>query len=489
MAVYPPYQGEAWYNYSVYSDYPETSYHNTDVGTPTDTPLTAPLPGKVTADTYQPWGGQLTIEADDPSQIGGYPYYFLIHLDAINPNIDVGSHVAQGDFLGWSGGQLDNSGLADLPGGLQHHVTSPQHSTGPHLDIGVTNSPQGSMDVSQSWSDKLVNLARQMQIPFGTGQGDTGNSQGTKQQWAEDLLAALGNQNPDQAQIEFVSAWEHAESGASGGAQNNPLNTEEQNTPGVQSLFNPAGVVNYDTYQHGIQAEAKVLNNGLYPDLLAALQQPGASSDAALGIPGGNPSAGVQQNLLTWGTSDWQTIYGNLGAGNEPINITGNPKSKCEQQCGSQWNPFNTPCWTNCLAGNPASTIANSLLPSWLQSPPWQNKDLTKALARLGFIVLGGALVIGGGFIAIKSLGDETGATEKIVEAKDKATQKVQRAAEAVATEGASEAAGAGEKAASKGKSKESSGGKLKKQPSQQQTRSINTNRPDVVNINQQKAA
>ena len=51
MAVYPPYTGEAWYNYSIYSDCPATDYHNTDVGTPTDTPLTAPLSGKITTDT------------------------------------------------------------------------------------------------------------------------------------------------------------------------------------------------------------------------------------------------------------------------------------------------------------------------------------------------------------------------------------------------------------------------------------------------------
>lgn len=486
----------AWYDYDVYSDYPATSYHNTDVGTPTDTPLTAPLSGTITRDTYQPWGGQLTIHADDPSQIGGIPYYFLIHMDAINPALSEGQHVNQGDFLGYSGGQLDNSGLGDLPAGYTHHVTSPAHSTGPHLDIGVTDSPQGSMDTSQTWSDRLVNIARQLQIPFGTGQGSSNTSTADKQQWAIDLLAALGNTSPDQAQVQFVSGWEHAESGASGGAQNNPLNTTEVNTPGVVSAFNNFGsqgqyhVYNYDTYQHGIQAEAKDLQNGLYPDLLAALQTPGASSDAALGVTGGTPSAGVQQNLLTWGTSDWSTIYSNLGAGTEPINSTGGG-TDCNKKCGSCWLPWNTPCCLACEGSGVVNTTGTSLLPSWLQSPPWQNKSFLNVLGRAGFMILGGAMIIGGGYIAIKSLGESTGVTEKVSEAKQSVTSKAKRAGEAVATEGASEAGRAASKAGSKGKSsksKASGGSKLKKQPSQQSHQSVTTNRPDLVKINQKAA-
>lgn len=442
----------AWYDYALYSDYPATSYHNTDVGTPVDTALTAPLSGTITADTYQAWGGQITVRADDPSQIGGIPYYFLIHMDAINPNLAIGQHVNQGDFLGYSGGQLNNNGLPSLPAGYSHHATSPAHSTGPHLDIGVTTSSQGSMDTSKTWSDRLVQLARQFRIASGTNQNSPSTTvpnppqTGTKGQWAVDLLQALGNSNPDQAQIEFVAGWEHAESGASGGAQNNPLNTEESHTPGVISDFNPAGVKNYDTYQHGIQAEAKVLQNGLYGPLLQALQTPGAQSDAALGIPGGNPSQGVIASLDTWGTHDWNTIYGNLTtAETEAINTTG--QSGICTYCDSLPETARPLYCAFCQAAATVTNTANSLVPAWLQTAPWQNSDLLKALARAGFMVLGGALILAGGFVGIKSLGEATGATEKIKETASNIQQKGQRAAEAVATEGASEV----ERAATKG--------------------------------------
>lgn len=169
---FPPYTGTAWYSYNYYSDAGpgQQGYHNTDVGTPVDTPITAPLSGTISALGYYDWGGQITIKVDNPSAISGHKYEFVIHLDAINPNLSIGQHVAQGDFLGYSGGQTSNAGLpATAPGGLPHHVTLPSHSTGPHLDIGVSDAASGSMDVDQSASNGLVLLARQLAIPFGTG--------------------------------------------------------------------------------------------------------------------------------------------------------------------------------------------------------------------------------------------------------------------------------------------------------------------------------
>lgn len=168
--TFPPYTGTPWYNFNVYSDYgyQGSTYRNTDVGTPVDTPLTAPLAGTITDLGYFDWGGQITVKVDQPSLINGHKDYFLIHLDAINPNLQVGQHIEQGTFLGYSGGQLSNAGLASLPAGLSHHVTLPSHSTGPHLDIGVTDSGTGSMDVDQSASDALVALAQTGAIPFST---------------------------------------------------------------------------------------------------------------------------------------------------------------------------------------------------------------------------------------------------------------------------------------------------------------------------------
>lgn len=180
---FPAYTGTPWYQYGVYSDYGYngSQYLNVDVGTPVDTPITAPLAGTITDIGYFDWGGQVTIKVDDPSAINGYKDYFVIHLDALNPYLATGQHIDAGTFLGYSGGQTSNAGLPPTaPGGLAHHVTLPSHSTGPHLDIGVTNSDTGSLvDNSQAAfaaSNKLVRLAMDglvygTQDVYGTGAG------------------------------------------------------------------------------------------------------------------------------------------------------------------------------------------------------------------------------------------------------------------------------------------------------------------------------
>jgi hypothetical protein len=445
MANFPPYTGEPWYDFALYSDYPSTSYHNTDVGTPVDTPLTAPLSGRITADSYQAWGGQLTVQADDPSQIGGHSHYFLIHLDAINPDLAIGQHVSQGDFLGYSGGQLSNAGLKALPAGLQHHTTSRAHSTGPHLDIGVTDSPQGSMDASKTWSDRLVDIAKRLRIPYGTGQGGGGSTAlakpATKDQWARDLLRALGNLNPDQAEVQFLSGWEHAESGKSGGAANNPLNTTKVGIAGATPFNSFTGadgktyhVWNYPDYQTGIDAEAHVLSLPYYTPLHDALIKPGLASDQALGIPGGHPSAGVVQSLQTWGTSDWPAIYNNLNAGVEPINTS--PNGVCDLCKGLPTGVSSVLCafcgTAPTIAETTGQTVKNAVLPDWLTTPPWENPALLQVLARVGFLLFGGVLILAGGYLMVRSLGEASGIPEK--------TQQIsKRIGAAVATEGASE--------------------------------------------------
>lgn len=177
QSPFPPYTGEPWYDFDVYTDkgWQGSTYWNTDVRTPLDTPITASLPGKVTDLGYFDWGGQVTVKVDDPSQNHGYKDYFVIHLDAINPELHVGTHVKAGTLLGWSGGENSTSDprLKPLPAGLKHHVTTPAHSSGPHLDIGVTNSDTGSLVDStaagKQASDALVFAARSGEIPFGTG--------------------------------------------------------------------------------------------------------------------------------------------------------------------------------------------------------------------------------------------------------------------------------------------------------------------------------
>lgn len=157
----------AWYDYGISSDSDngQSTYNNTNVGTPVDTPLSFPLGGTITKLGYPAWGGQITWKVDNPSVIGGYQYAFMIHLDAINPTLQEGQVVTAGTFAGYSGGQLSNDGLPSLPAGYVHHVTSPLHSTGPHLDIGVTDSPDGSLTVSKLYGDALVLYARSNKIP------------------------------------------------------------------------------------------------------------------------------------------------------------------------------------------------------------------------------------------------------------------------------------------------------------------------------------
>lgn len=173
-ASFPSYGGTPWYDYPMYSDSDFTGangYHNTDIGTPTDTPITAPLPGTITYLGYFDWGGQVSWKVDNTSVTRGVPEIFVIHMDAINPNLKVGQHIQAGTFLGYSGGELSANGLPPLPNGLTHHVTLPSHTTGPHLDIGVTDSTWASLDVNQAASNAVVDFAKQQQLPYGTGIG------------------------------------------------------------------------------------------------------------------------------------------------------------------------------------------------------------------------------------------------------------------------------------------------------------------------------
>ena len=106
----------------------------------------------------------------------------------------------------------------------------------------------------------------------------------SKQKWAVDFLAQIGNSHPDPLTIGFVWGWTQMESGAqdSCGADYNPLNTT-QKMPGSTPLpGNSAGVQMFVSYDQGLQANAMVLKNGLYPTLLAALAQ---NNDTALAGP------------------------------------------------------------------------------------------------------------------------------------------------------------------------------------------------------------
>jgi hypothetical protein len=187
-----------WYDYPDLSNYGEVegkSYeHGTDLETPPDTPMTAILPGTVTDVGYYPWGGQITWKLDNPSEAHNFGYEYIIHLDAINPAIRVGTHLNQGDFLGFSGGENSGAQLQagkPLPPGYSHHLTSSQYSTGWHEEIGLYGGPQ--FGYGSAWNsppdpsenpDFLLSYAQMMNLPSGDAlspqPGDTsGNGNGT----------------------------------------------------------------------------------------------------------------------------------------------------------------------------------------------------------------------------------------------------------------------------------------------------------------------
>ena len=69
--------------------------------------------------------------------------------------------------------------------------------------------------------------------------------------------------------MQAITAWEQAEGTK---AAFNPLATTQGGFAG-ETQFNSVGVKNYASYQDGIDANVKVINNGLYGNILAALQQ------------------------------------------------------------------------------------------------------------------------------------------------------------------------------------------------------------------------
>lgn len=99
----------------------------------------------------------------------------------------------------------------------------------------------------------------------------------TPEEWAADFLRAAGFPvTPSNLQV--VVSWEYAESGG-GGARFNPLNTTQTGYPGETPFNDNNGhpVMNYTRYEDGIASNAKVIHNGYYPAVVAALR---AGNDA-----------------------------------------------------------------------------------------------------------------------------------------------------------------------------------------------------------------
>src|SRR5262249_33658605 len=98
-------------------------------------------------------------------------------------------------------------------------------------------------------------------------------------QWAKDFLTRI-NKPLTRENIRAVVAWEKAE-GTS--ARFNPLATTQGGFAGATS-FNSVGVKNYVSYEDGIAANAKVIQNGLYSNILAALSNGNSATAVAQAI-------------------------------------------------------------------------------------------------------------------------------------------------------------------------------------------------------------
>lgn len=133
----------------------------------------------------------------------------------------------------------------------------------------------------------------------------------TRQEWATALLFAIGNTSPSLQTVQWVVSWTRFETATPPGAAYNLLNTTEPNTPGVVSDFNNAGVKNFDTFAHGIQANAKVLQNGLYETILSSMRSNAISYALT---PDGIYQVSTQ--LTTWGTGPvYASIIAGMGQG------------------------------------------------------------------------------------------------------------------------------------------------------------------------------
>jgi hypothetical protein len=98
-------------------------------------------------------------------------------------------------------------------------------------------------------------------------------------QWAKDFLNKI-NMPVTSENMRLMVAWQKAEGTK---ARFNPLATTQGGFAG-STKFNSVGVKNFATYQDGIDANAKVIRNGLYENVLAALRKGTSAEEVAQAI-------------------------------------------------------------------------------------------------------------------------------------------------------------------------------------------------------------
>ena len=164
-------------------------------------------------------------------------------------------------------------GIAGVQARIQDIISRFEGPPAKSLDPSTTSS--GSSTGTSGGSD-FASVLAQAQGSTATGasasvpaSGGSLNRAGVDPvQWAKDFLTKLGMPvtGPN---VQAVTAWEQAEGTK---AAFNPLATTQSGFAG-ETQFNSVGVKNYTSYQDGIDANVKVITNGLYPNIIAALQQ------------------------------------------------------------------------------------------------------------------------------------------------------------------------------------------------------------------------
>lgn len=204
--------------------------------------------------------------------------------------------------------------------------------------------------------------------------------------WEYLVLRAIGNSNPNHAQLEALNVVA-ANEGLPDAAHNWLAITESQpnewgptgTAKGVKAvapgLWNPEGVVTYTTQSQGVQAIAEFIQSG-HPDLVKALTDPNASYDQIANAFVKNGWPGDAAALAAAPSTFGRVVY--TGGANEAL---GPPKS--------------TGGFTQCNEGG--SLIS---WPGFLGGGNIFSECEAKAIVG-GFLVMTGVLLLGGGIALI----------------------------------------------------------------------------------------
>lgn len=125
----------------------------------------------------------------------------------------------------------------------------------------------------------------------------------TREAWAVDLLARLGNTQPTPETVAFIVQWTIAEDAcmtacgySSAWERWNPLNTT-QTGYGAYATINGDGVKAYPDYESGMQATVQTLSYGYYTEIVAGLQtnDPERALRGLYGSPWGTNAVHVEK--------------------------------------------------------------------------------------------------------------------------------------------------------------------------------------------------